>query len=280
MKSLTLGALLSLIATGAASAQVTFVPASMPSIDVVPNDTWLCRQTATGLDESTLLGRAILARLDPASTPPLDRIEFRSGGDRLGAAIAAFATERDGGVVYVSDTTDGATLLHEITHAMMLRLPPDSAALEIASVLAADSAGTIDPLVVDMARRSFTLSFTASADPQLWGLVPMVLTNAALRDTSTRGTLDRLIVATDSAAVRLEGNVSKAWGRSTIADAYEAAADAHWRYAGIARPRWWTWSTERTFRLIGEVQAYSRAQACTAGSGQERVQTAEGGERL
>ena len=274
MRSLTLGVLLSLVATGA-SAQVPFIPASTPAVDVVPNESWLCRQTADGLDESTLLARAILARVDPAAAAPLDHIEFRSGGDRLGAAIAAFATERDGGVVYVSDSTDGATLLHEITHAMMLRLPPDSAVAEIDSVLAADSAGTLDPLVVDMARRSFTLSFTASADPQLWGLVPMVLTNAALRDTSTRGTLARLVQATDSAAVRLEGSVSKAWGRSTIADAYDVAADAHWRYAGITRPRWWTWSTERTFRLVGEVRAYSRAQECTAGPTPEPVQTAE-----
>jgi hypothetical protein len=242
----------------------------------VPNDTWLCRQTATSLEQSTLLGRAILARLEPVATSPLDQIAFRRGGDRLGAAIAAFAIEREGGVVYVSDSTDGATLLHEITHAMMLRLPPDSAALEIASVLDADSTGTLDPLVVDMARRSFTLSFTASADPQLWGLVPMVLTNAALSDTSTRGTLARLVEATDSAGVRLEGSVSKGWGRSTIADAYDAAADGHWRYAGMPRPRWWTWRTERTFRLIGEVRAYSRAADCTAGTEMQQSQAGEG----
>ena len=266
MKSIVLGVLLSLFAAESASAQLPLIPASTPRVDVVPNDSWLCRQTARGLDESTLLGHAIIARLDHDATPPLDQIEFRRGGDRLGAAIAAFAVEGDGGVVYVSDTTDGTTLVHEITHAMMLRLPPDSAALEIASVLAADSTGAIDPLIVDMARRSFTLSFTASADPQLWGLVPMVLTNAALSDTTTRGTLARLIQATDSAAVRLEGSVSKGWGRATIADAYDAAADAHWRYAGIRRPRWWTWNTERTFRLIGEVQAYTRAAECTMGT--------------
>jgi hypothetical protein len=247
---------------------------STPRVAVVPNDSWLCRQSAEGLEESTLLGRAILARLDPADTSSLAQIEFRRGGDHLGAAIAAFAIERDGGVIYMSDTTDGATLLHEITHATMLRLPPDSAAIEIASVLAADSAGSIDPLIVDMARRSFTLSFTASADPQLWGLVPMVLTNAALSDTSTRGTLARLVSTTDSAAIHLEGSVSKGWGRSTIADAYDAAADAHWRYAGIPRPRWWTWRTERTFRLIGEVRAYSRAASCAAGP-TEQLQAAE-----
>ena len=276
MRSLAIGALLPLFAVVGASAQLPYIPTSTPHVDVVPNDSWLCRQSAVSLDESTLLGRAILARLDPSAPAPVSQIGFRRGGDRLAAAIAAFAIERDGGVVYVSDTTDGATLLHEITHATMLRLPPDSAALEIASVLAADSAGTIDPLVVDMARRSFTLSFTASADPQLWGLVPMVLTNAALADTSTRGTLARLVAATDSAAVRFEGSVSKGWGRSTIADAYEAAADAHWRYAGVRRPRWWSWSTERTFRLIGEVRAYSRAAACSAGRS-EPLQAAESG---
>lgn len=276
MRSLAFGVLLPLCAAVGASAQLPFAPASMPHVDIVPNDTWLCHQTAANLDESTLLGRAIVARLDQSATPRLDRIQFRRGGDRLGAAIAAFAIEHGDGVVYVSDATDGATLLHEITHAMMLRLPPDSAALEMASVLAADSAGIIDPLVVDMARRSFTLSFTASADPAVWGLVPMVLTNAALSDSSARGTLARLIDATDSAAVRLEGSVSKGWGRATIADAYDAAADTHWRYAGVARPRWWTWSTERTFRLIGEVRAYSSAAACTTGSS-EPIQTAESG---
>jgi hypothetical protein len=265
MRPLILGALLPLVAAVSAAAQVPFVPASTPHVDVLPNDSWLCRQTATSLDESTLLGRAMLAREGGSLPSPLDEIEFRRGGDRLGAAIAAFAIEGGVGVVYVNDSTDGGTLFHEITHAMMLRLPPDSAALEIASIMADDSAGTIDPLVVDMARRSFTLSFTASADPQLWGLVPMVLTNAALSDTSTRGTLERLVQATDSAAVRLEGSVSKGWGRSTIADAYDAAADSHWRYAGVPRPHWWTWNTERTFRLIGEVRAYSRAMGCIAG---------------
>jgi hypothetical protein len=276
MRSLAIGALLPLIAAAGASAQLPYAPITTPRVEVVPNESWLCRQTAAGLDESALLGRAIVAHLDQSATPRLDRLEFRRGGNRLGAAIAAFAIERNGGVVYVSDTTDGATLLHEITHAMMLRLPPDSAAREIASVLAADSLGTLDPLVVDMARRSFTLSFTASADPADWGLVPMVLTNAALSDSSTRGTLARLIGATDSAAVRLDGNISKGWGRATIADAYDAAADTHWRYAGVARPRWWTWSTERTFRLVGEVRAYSRASACTSGS-KGQIQTADAG---
>jgi hypothetical protein len=268
MRFLALGALLPFIGAVSASAQLPYVPISTPRVAVVPNDSWLCRQSAEGLEESTLLGRAILARLEPGDSSTA-QIEFRRGGDHLGAAIAAFAIERNGGVIYMSDTTDGATLLHEITHASMLRLPPDSAELEIASVLAADSAGTIDPLTVDMARRSFTLSFTASADPQLWGLVPMVLTNAALSDTSTRGTLARLISTTDSAAVRLEGSVSRGWGRSTIADAYDAAADAHWHYAGISRPRSWTWRTERSFRLIGEVRAYARAAACTAGPSEQ-----------
>jgi hypothetical protein len=263
MKAVLIGALLPLLAVAGAHAQIPSVPTSTPHVDVLPNESWLCRQTAASLDESTLLGGAILARLGDPRTAPLDEIEFRRGGDRLGAAIAAFAIERGRGVVYVNDSTDGATLLHEITHAMMLRLPPDSAALEIASVMAADSAGTIDPFVLDMARRSFTLSFTASADPQLWGLVPMVLTNAALSDTSARGTLDRLVQATDSAAVRLEGSISKGWGRSTIADAYDAAADSHWHYAGVERPRWWTWNMERTFRLIGEVRAYTRAMECS-----------------
>ena len=118
---------------------------------------------------------------------------------------------------------------------------------------------------VDLARRSFTLSFAASADPQLWGLVPMVLTSAAF-ENSNASTLARLVHATDSAAVQLEGNVSKGWGRATVADAYDDAAAAHWRYAGIARPEWWTWQEERTFRLIGEAVAYERAKRCVAGN--------------
>jgi hypothetical protein len=266
MRFLALGVLVPLFAAVSASAQLASIPATTPHVDVVPNDAWLCRRAALGIDESALLGRAILARAD--STPDhelLERIDFRQGHGRLGEAIAAFAIEGGGGVVYVNDSTDGRTLFHEITHAMLLRLPPDSAALEIARVLAADSAGTLDPEVVDLARRSFTLSFTASANPGLWGLVPMVLTSAALRDSSSRGTFQRLIQATDSAAVRLEGNLSKGWGRSTIADAYDAVADQHWRYARVPRPEWWTWREERTFRLIGESRAYARARACAAG---------------
>jgi hypothetical protein len=166
----------------------------------------------------------------------------------------------------VSDTLDGSTLLHEGTHAIMLRLTPEDARREIARVLEADSAGQIDPDIVDLARRSFTLSFTASANPDLWGLVPMVLTTAAFSDNSHAGTLARLVRASDSAAVRLEGNVSKWWGKATIADAYDVAADSHWLYAGFPRPASWSWRDERTFRLIGEAVAYERARRCALGS--------------
>ena len=261
------GALVLLLAATSASAQVTLVTNPPPRVDAIPNDAWLCRQVARDLDESTLLGHAILARYDLAPVHDLiDRIQFRRGDRHLGEAIAAFAVEGTGGVIYVSDSTDGGTLLHEATHAMMLRLTPDEAVQEIARVMAADSAGDIDADIVDLARRSFTLSFTASADPELWGLVPMVLTSAAFSDNSTAGTLARLIHATDSAAVQLQGNVSKGWGRATIADAYDDAAAAHWRYAGVPRPAWWTWRDERTFRLIGEAAAYDRAKRCVAGS--------------
>jgi hypothetical protein len=133
-------------------------------------------------------------------------------------------------------------------------------------VLAADSAGQLEPDIVDLARRSFTLSFTASANPGLWGLVPMVLTSAAFSDSSNAGTFARLILATDSAAVHLEGNFTKGWGKATIADAYEEAAAMHWHFAGYPRPQWWSWREERTFRLIGEGVAYQRAKACAASS--------------
>lgn len=270
MRAPAIGALVLLFAATSAGAQlsvpVPVVTGTPPHVDVMPNDRWLCRQIATNIDESTLLGRAVLARVgqglaDEAS----DAIQFKRGDGRLGEAIAAFAIESGRGVIYVSDTTDGSTLLHEATHASMMRLTPNEASAEIGRVLAADSAGTISPDIMDLARRSFTLSFTASADPGVWGLVPMVLTSAALSDSSTAGTVARLVRATDSAAVRLDGNVSKGWGRATIADAYDAAADTHWHFAGIARPDWWTWREERSFRLIGEVVAYTRAKRCASG---------------
>jgi len=266
MRSLSLGALVLLIAATGASAQLPLVAQTPPRVDVIPSDTWLCRQFATNLEEATLLGTAILGRLESVQ-PHLstESIQFRASDNRLGEAIAAFAIDRLGGVIYVSDSIDGSTLYHESTHAMMLRLTPDAARLEMARVLAADSAGRIEADLVDLARRSFTLSFTASANPQLWGLVPMVLTSAAFSDSSTAGTLARLIRATDSAAVRLEGNVNKGWGRATIADAYDEAANSHWRYAGIGRPESWTWRDERTFRLIGEAVAYDRARRCALG---------------
>ncbi len=238
-----------------------------PHVDVIPSDTWLCRQVATNLEESTQLGTAILARLGAAlpsewGTP----VRFQHAENRLGEAIAAFAIDGLGGVIYVTDTLDGSTLLHEGTHAMMLRLTADEARDEMTRVLAADSAGRIDPDIVDLARRSFTLSFTASANPDLGGLVPMVLTTAAFSDNSHAGTLARLVRASDSAAVRLEGNVDKGWGRATVADAYDVAANTHWRYAGLPRPEWWTWQDERTFRLIGEAVAYERARRCALGN--------------
>jgi hypothetical protein len=258
------GALVLLLAATSASAQMPLVYPATPRVDAIPGDAWLCAQVATTLDESTLLGRAILTRVQGGHDARTSRIQFRRGGVRLGEAIAAFAIEDNDGVIYVSDTTDGSTLLHESIHAMMSRVTPDEAMGEIARVLAADSAGQLEPDVVDLARRSFTLSFTASADPELWGLVPMVLTSAAFSESSTAGTFARLIHATDSAAVHLEGNLSKGWGRATIADAYDQAADIHWRYAGLSRPDWWSWREERTFRLVGEAVAYQRAKRCAA----------------
>jgi len=267
MRAPALGALVLLLAAPSARAQlsVPLVTAAPPHVDIIPNDGWLCRQLATNLDESTLLGRAILARVTEGAFDTAEPVQFKRGDGRLGEAIAAFAIESGHGTIYVSDTTDGSTLLHEVTHAWMMRLSPNEAAAEIAHVFAADSAGQIEPDVMDLARRSFTLRFTASADPGVWGLVPMVLTSAALSDSSTARTVARLVHATDSAAVRLDGNVSKGWGRATIADAYDAAADTHWRYAGVARPEWWTWREERSFRLIGEVVAYTRAKRCASG---------------
>jgi hypothetical protein len=164
MKSSTIGALVLLLAATSAAAQVTPVTNPPPRVDAIASDAWLCRQIASDLDESTLLGQAILARYDQSPARDLiDRIHFRRGDRYLGEAIAAFAVEGMGGIIYVSDTTDGGTLLHEATHAMMLRLTPDDAALEITRVMAADSAGDIDADVLDLARRSFTLSFTASS---------------------------------------------------------------------------------------------------------------------
>jgi hypothetical protein len=267
MRSLTLGTLVLLLAATSASAQLPFVTQAPPRVDAISSDGWLCRQVATNLEESTLLGSAILGRLEHAQpNASSEQIQFMRSDNRLGEAIAAFAIDRVGGVIYVSDSIDGSTLFHESTHAMMLRLTPEDARAEMTRVLAADSAGRIEADLVDLARRSFTLSFTASANPDLWGLVPMVLTSAAFSDNSTAGTLARLIRATDSAAVRLEGNVNKGWGRATIADAYDEAANSHWRYAGIARPESWTWRDERTFRLIGEAVAYERARRCVLGS--------------
>ena len=237
-----------------------------PHVDAISSDAWLCRQVATNLDESTLLASAIISRVDGATNrEPADRIQIRRAENRIGEAIAAFAIDGNGGVIYVSESIDGSTLLHEVTHSQMLRLTPDAARREIKRLLDADSAGQIDADIVDLARRSFTLSFTASADQALWGLVPMVLTSAAFSDRSTAGTFARLVRATDSAAVRLEGNVNKGWGRATIADAYDEAANSHWRYAGVARPESWTWRDERTYRLIGEAVAYERARHCAAG---------------
>jgi hypothetical protein len=267
MRSLTFGTLVLLLAATSVSAQLPLVTQPPPRVDVIPSDTWLCRQVATNLEESTLLGSAILGRLERGQpNESTEQIQFKRSDNRLGEAIAAFAIDRAGGVIYVSDSIDGSTLFHESTHAMMLRLAPDSARSQMARVLAADSAGHIEADLVDLARRSFTLSFTASANPELWGLVPMVLTSAAFSDSSTAGTLARLIRATDSAAVRLEGNVNKGWGRATIADAYDEAAISHWRYAGFARPDSWTWRDERTFRLIGEAVAYERARRCAFGN--------------
>lgn len=258
------GALGLLIAATSASAQLPLVRTAPPRVDAIPGDAWLCAQVATDLDESTLLGRAILTRVQGSLDDRTSRIQFRRGGARLGEAIAAFAIESNDGVIYVSDSTDGSTLLHESIHAMMSTLTPEEAMREMERVLAADSAGSLEPDVVDLARRSFTLSFTASANPELWGLVPMVLTSAAFSESSTAGTFGRLIHATDSAAVNLEGNISKGWGRATIADAYDAAATIHWQYAGLPRPEWWSWREERTFRLVGEELAYERARRCAA----------------
>ena len=73
MRSLTLGTLVLLLAATSASAQLPLVTQAPPRVDVITSDAWLCRQVATNLEESTLLGSAILGRLERAqpnaSTP-------------------------------------------------------------------------------------------------------------------------------------------------------------------------------------------------------------------
>ena len=275
MRFLAISALVPLLAATRAAAQVTPVTNSPPHVDVIPSDAWLCRQTARDLDESTLLGQAILARYDLSPTHDLlERTQLRRDKQRLGEAIAAFAVEGNGGVIYVGDSTDGGTLLHEATHAMMLRLTPDEARSEMSRVMAA-SAIAASPIA-----RCFR-------HPMARGCGPGVLAGRrrrragpaarrptrrsrgpcrAHRDADRPGGRTDLLQEFDTAAVQLQGNVSKGWGRATIADAYDDAATAHWRYAGVPRPDWWSWREERTFRLIGEAVAYERAKRCVAGN--------------
>ena len=58
-----------------------------------------------------------------------------------------------------------------------------------------------------------------------------------------------------------------AWSTTrVVGSGRDDAATAHWRYAGVPRPDWWSWREERTFRLIGEAVAYERAKRCVAGN--------------
>jgi hypothetical protein len=143
---------------------------------------------------------------------------------------------------------------------MLYRMPADAAQREVERILRADSLRLLEDDLVDRARYSFTLGFTGLADTQLWGVVPFVLGNALQTDTGGdhNGKLAQLIRVSDGVAHKLHGF----GGERTVADAYNRAADNHWRFARTRRPRWWSWQHERNFLLVSEVLAYKSTVGC------------------
>jgi hypothetical protein len=274
MKSFVLGACLSLVTTGPLRAQTSSIAEPPDALAVRGLDSTsalsaLCRQSVTSLEAGAALAHSILANVaGPAESRLADHVDVRRAKERLGGAVALFTLDGDRGVILVADSTDGAVLAHEATHATTLHASPDSAARIMQRVLALDSAGRIDKDIAALARRSFILGFASHADPSLWAMVPFVLQTWMAGDSlSHDGLFARLIRASDSVAVRLKSQVAKGWRQGTIADAYDEAANAHWRYAGVPRPRNWTWREERTFRLAGEVVAYERQLSCAPSRG-------------
>jgi hypothetical protein len=219
----------------------------------------LCKHSASNRYEGAALGRAILAYVD-SSTSDLARFAIRAEPARLGVASASFHADGENGVITIADSTNGNVLLHEITHAMLYRMPADAAQREVERTLRDDSLRLLNDDLVDRARYSFTLGFTGLADTQLWGVVPFVLGNALQTDTGgdRNGKLAQLIRVSDDVARKLHGF----GGERTIADAYNRAADNHWKFARARRPRWWTWQHERNFLLVSEVLAYQSTVGC------------------
>lgn len=219
----------------------------------------LCKHSVRTREEGAALGRAILAYVD-SSTSDIARFSIRAEPARLGVAAASFHADGVTGVITIADSTNGNVLLHEITHAMLYRMPADAAQREVDRILRADSLRLLDDDLVDRARYSFTLGFTGLADTQLWGVVPFVLGNALQTDTGgdRNGKLAQLIRVSDDVARKLHGF----GGERTVADAYNRAADNHWKFARTRRPRWWSWQHERTFLLVSEVLAYQSTIGC------------------
>src|SRR5262245_48538141 len=105
MRWSAIGTLALLLAATSVSAQMPLVTRTPPYVEVISSDAWLCRQVATNLGESTLLASAIIARFDGAmSRDGNDGVQIRPSEHRIGEAIAAFAIDGSGGVIYVSDS--------------------------------------------------------------------------------------------------------------------------------------------------------------------------------
>jgi hypothetical protein len=226
----------------------------------------LCAQQARSIDESRALAGAIAAR-----------VSARAG--RVGSydvrELVSSEQEHAGGfqpigalaVVLVRDTTTGATLLHELTHAAVARRTPAFARAEIERVLSADSAGQLPAELVSAALRSFTLGFSRLADPRVAPIVGALYRNALTQrgaSTPAPGRLADALRASDPFALNARGVGGGDATAHPIASVFDRIADEHWRFAGLPRPRDWDWRTERAFILVSEVLAYESELRCRA----------------
>lgn len=209
-------------------------------------------------------GRALLdsiAGVLGATGTPVGPYTVQRLPRRAGPQLASFAMRGDTAVISIGDSVGGHSLYHELVHAWAARLEPAASRAMVESVFAADRIADWDPAVSRWASASYLAVINGLAAPDGFTTMALSVTAGAI-DTTHAGRLTRLFDATAPIVARAPG---RGEGARTIADALDAIARAHWRYARHPQPRGWAGAAERRFILASEVLAYARERACLAG---------------
>lgn len=218
-----------------------------------------CSLPAHDLGEARRLVDTLARALARSGTPagPYVVVPLPSGRS---PRLASFAMRGDTAVISVGVPVGGHSLYHELIHAWAARLSPEAAREMVDLVFAADSGAGWPGDVSRWAVASYLSVIGGLGHPSARGFTEMALsvTTGSL-DTTSSGRLRRVLDATDPIVDRARGLGGA--GR-TIGESLDAVSEAHWRYAGHRRPRWWDAGAEREFILASELLAYARERTC------------------